>query len=143
MAEPATSGTTAATVATALSAGSVGLISLVNNPTVTDYLVGTLFTIIGAVGWQFVVAQTAREQAAQKGIAKADRPTVDFVTIGYAAFACPMVAGAIIAMVHFFGGKVGVLSLPGFIVGGAAGPTISQRAVSLLLAFLPSQKGGS
>ena len=142
MAEPATSGTAAATVATALSAGSIGIASVFNNPSVTDYMIGTVFTIIGAIGWQFIVAQAGREQAAQKGVPKVDRPTVDFVTIGYAAFGCPLVASALIALVHAFGATVGVLSLPGFMVGGAAGPTIVQRAVSLLLAVLPTQKGG-
>ena len=141
MAEPAVSGTTAATVATALSAGSVGIVSIFNNPSVTDYLVGTVFTIVGAIGWQFIAAQAAREQAAQKGVAKADRPTIDYTTVGYSAFGSPMVAGAIIALVHYFGGQVGVLSIPGFIVGGAAGPTIAQRAVAMLLAFMPAQKG--
>lgn len=139
MTEPTTTGGAAAL---AVSAGGSSLLAAFNNIPLNEYLPGTLFALIGAVAWQFIVAQAAREKAAAAGVPQSQRPTIDLVTVAYSLVGAPLVASSIIAIVHMFGGTATVLSLPGFMVGGAAGPTIVQRAVGLLLAVLPTTKGG-
>lgn len=135
------SGNTAATLATGISAGGISFLSRFNIPT-DEFLVGLVCAAIGAVAWQFLVAQSAREDAAAKGIAAKDRPTVDLVTVGYALFGAPLVAGALIVLIHSFGGTANFLSFGGFMVAGAGGPRLVRPIVALLLSVIPKPKGG-
>lgn len=138
MAEPA--GTTAATTALATSAGSVALLSSLNSIPVGDYLPGTVFAMLGAVAWQFIAAQTAREKAMQSGVPKEKLPTIDLVNVGYALFGAPLASGAVIAIVHMFGGTANVLSVPGFLFAGATCPTLVTKVVGLFMNMVPGNK---
>ena len=140
MADPAT-GSLAATAAVVTSAGGVALLSTFNSIPLGEYVPGTVFAILGAVGWQFIAAQVAREKSAQNGVAVKDRPTIDFVTLGYAIFGAPLASGALIALIHMFGGTANFLSLGGFMLAGAAAPTIVTRAVGLFVGMLPNKTG--
>ena len=141
MADPAT-GSAAATAAVVASASGVALISAVHNIPLAEYVPGTVFAMIGAVGWQFIAAQVAREKSAEKGTPTKDRPTIDLVTVGYSLFGAPLASGAFIAIIHVFGGTANLLSLGGFMLAGAAGPTIVQRAIGFFLSAVPSKTGG-
>jgi hypothetical protein len=140
VADPAT-GSLAATAAVVTSAGGVALLSTFNSIPLGEYVPGTVFAILGAVGWQFIAAQVAREKSAQNGVAVKDRPTIDFVTLGYAIFGAPLASGALIALIHMFGGTANFLSLGGFMLAGAAAPTIVTRAVGLFVGMLPNKTG--
>lgn len=141
MADPATGGI-AATAAAVTSAGGIAILSTVHDIPLNEYVPGTVFAIIGAVGWQFIRAQDAREKSAQNGTAFKDRPTIDLVTVGYAIFGAPLASGALIALIHLFGGTATLLSLGGFMLAGAAGPSIVQRAISMFVAILPNKPPG-
>jgi len=132
-----TTGVVAATAAVATSAGGVALLSTLSSIPLEEFLPGTLFSCIGAIGWQFIRAQADRETAAKNGVALKDRPTIDLVTLGYSLFGAPLVAGALIALIHSFGGTANFLSLGGFMIAGAAGPTLVQRVVGLFINALP------
>lgn len=141
VADPAT-GTVAATAAAVTSASGMAILSTFNSIPLGEYVPGTIFSIIGAIGWQFIAAQVAREKSAQSGIALKDRPTIDFVTVGYSIFGAPLASGALIALIHVFGGTANFLSLGGFMLAGAAAPTIVSRAVGLFVSALPKAPGG-
>ena len=140
MTSPATGTLAAAGAATTSSAG-VAILSTLSIP-LDEYLAGTLFAVIGAVAWQFIAAQVARERAAQNGDPPDKRPTIDLTTVGYALFGSPLASGAMIALVHLFGGTTNLLSLPGFLLAGAAGPQLVTRVVALFIAVIPSKTGG-
>lgn len=142
MAEPAT-GSLAASAALATSAGGMALLSTLNSIPVGEYIPGTVFAVIGAVAWQFISAQVARETAAKNGVPMEKRPTIDVVTLGYSLFGAPLASGAVIALVHLFGGTANLLSLPGFLLAGAAGPTLVTRIVSMFIALIPNKTGGT
>ena len=62
----------------------------------------------------------------------------------------PLASGAVIAVVHMFGGTASLLSLPGFLLAGAAGPSIVTPVVSMItrgvtavLTLFSSKQGGS
>lgn len=141
MADPATGGV-AATAAAVTSASGMALLSTINTIPLGEYVPGTIFAIIGAIGWQFIAAQVAREAAAKNGTPMDKRPTIDFVTLGYAIFGAPLASGALIALIHMFGGTANFLSLGGFMLAGAAAPTITSRAVGLFIGVLPKQPPG-
>lgn len=141
MADPATGGV-AATAAAVTSAGGMAILSTFNAIPLVEYIPGTGFAIIGAIGWQFIAAQVAREKSAQSGTPLKDRPTIDIVTLGYSIFGAPLASGALIAIIHMFGGTANFLSLGGFMLAGAAAPTIVTRAVGLFVSALPKAPGG-
>lgn len=141
MTGPAT-GATAATAALATSGAGMALLSTLNSIPLGEYIPGTIFAVIGAVAWQFISAQVARETAAKNGTPADKRPTIDFVTVGYALFGAPLASGAVIAAVHLFGGTTNLLSLPGFLFAGAAGPTLVTRIVGMVIAIIPNKAGG-
>lgn len=141
MTDPAT-GSIAATAAVVTSAGGVAILSTINAIPLGEYVPGTIFAIIGAIGWQFIAAQVAREAAAKNGTPLSQRPTIDLVTVGYAIFGAPLASGALIALIHLFGGTANFLSLGGFMLAGAAAPTIVSRAVGLFVGLLPKQSSG-
>lgn len=138
MADPATGGL-AATAAVVASASGIAVLSTFNTIPLAEYVPGTIFAMIGAIGYQFIKAQTAREKAEQSGLALKDRPTIDFVTVGYALFGAPLASGALIAIIHLFGGTANLLSLGGFMLAGAAGPTLVQKAVVMFVNILPNK----
>lgn len=107
-----------------------------------EYLPGTAFAMVGAFAWKFIAAQSAREKAAASGTPKEKLPTVDFVTVGYALFGAPLASGAVIAIVHMFGGSANFLSVPGFLFAGAAGPTLVTKVVGMFLNMIPGNKPG-
>lgn len=139
MTEPA-SGSVAATAALTASAGGVALLSTLNTIPLAEYVSGTVFAMIGAFAWKFIAAQSAREKAAASGTPKDKLPTVDFVTVGYALVGAPLASGAVIAMVHIFGGQANWLSVPGFLFAGAAGPTLVTRMVNMFMNMAPGGK---
>lgn len=141
MSDPAT-GALAASAATVTSVGGMALLSAVSTIPIGEFIPGTAFACLGGVGWQFIRAQTAREAAEKNGVAMKDRPTIDLVTLGYSLFGAPLVAGALIGMIHAAGGSPNFLSLGAFILAGAAGPTLVQRAVALFISLLPEPKNG-
>ena len=141
MADPAT-GSVAATAAVITSASGMAILSTLNTIPLGEYVPGTIFAIIGAIGWQFIAAQVAREKSAQNGTALKDRPTIDFVTLGYSIFGAPLASGALIALIHMFGGTANFLSLGGFMLAGAAAPTVVSRAVGIFVGLLPKQPPG-
>lgn len=141
MTDPAT-GVTAATLAAATSASGTALLSAFTTLPVGEFLPGTMFAVIGAIGWQFIAAQAAREKGAQDGVARDKLPTVDITTLGYSVFGAPLAAGCLIAAIHFFGGTSNFLSLPGFLLAGAVGPKLVTRVVVLFLGMIPSPKSG-
>lgn len=141
MAEPAT-GTLAAAVALGTSAGGVAILSTLNTIPIGEFIPGTILAAMGAVGWQFIIARQAREKAAANGTPKDKLPTIDIVSVGYSLFGAPLAAGCVIALVHMFGGAASILSLPGFLVGGAASNTIVTRVVDLFLNMIPGNKSG-
>ena len=136
MADPAT-GSVAATAAVITSASGMAILSTLNTIPLQEYVPGTIFAIIGSIGWQFIAAQVAREKAAQDGTPADKRPVIDLVTVGYAIFGAPLASGALIAIIHMFGGTANFLSLGGFMLAGAAAPTIVSRAVGLFVSALP------
>lgn len=139
--EPAT-GITAATVAVTTSAGGMALLSTLNTIPLGEFLPGTMFCVLGSIGWQMIQARTARETAAQKGVPTDKLPTVDWVSVGYGMFSAPLVAGCLIAIIHVFGGTSNLLSLGGFLLSGATGPALVGRTVSMFLAILPNKAPG-
>lgn len=141
MADPAT-GSLAATTAAVTSAGGMAILSTMNSIPLNEYVPGTIFAIIGAIGWQFIAAQVAREKAAQNGVPAKDRPTIDLVTLGYSLFGAPLASGALIAIIHLFGGTANFLSLGGFMLAGAAAPTVVNRAVGMFVSMIPSKPPG-
>lgn len=142
MADPATGGL-AATATAIGSASGIAILSTFNTIPLAEYVPGTIFAMIGAVGYQFIKAQTAREKAGQNGALRKDLPTIDLVTVGYSLFGAPLASGALIAIIHMFGGTANFLSLGGFMLAGAAGPTLVQKAVGMFVGALPSKPGGS
>jgi hypothetical protein len=138
MADPAT-GSVAATATAITSAGGMALLSTFNTIPLAEYLPGTIFACIGAVGWQFIAAQVAREKAAQSGKPPNERPVIDLVTVGYSLFGAPLASGALIAIIHMFGGTANFLSLGGFMLAGAAAPTLVSRAVGLFVSVIPNK----
>lgn len=139
MTEPAT-GALAATAALTATAGGVALLNTLNTIPMGEYIPGTIFAMIGAVAWKFIAAQTERERAAQNGTPRNQLPTIDLVGVGYALFGAPLASGAVIAIVHMFGGTANFLSVPGFLFAGAAAPTLVTRVVGMFINMIPGNK---
>lgn len=130
----ATPETTAAIGVAGLAGATAGTNVLLPEFPLNEYLIGTAFCVIGAVAWQFLTAQMAREQAAQRGIAQADRPGLDWVTLGYAIFGAPLASAWLLYVVKLLGGGSGMLSIGGFMLAGAAGPVVVTKAVAAMAA---------
>lgn len=139
MTEPAT-GTLAATAALTASAGGVAIINTLNTIPMGEYVPGTIFAMLGALSWKFIAAQSAREKAAQAGTPRDKLPTVDLVAVGYALFGAPLASGAVIAIVHMFGGSANFLSVPGFLFAGATAPALVTRVVGMFMNMIPGNK---
>lgn len=128
----ATPETTAAAGVAGLVAASAGTNVLLPDFPLVEYLIGTAFCIAGAVAWQFLTAQMAREQAAQRGVPTGERPGVDWVTLGYAIFGAPLASAWLLYVVKLLGGGSGLLSIGGFMLAGAAGPVVVTKAVAAM-----------
>lgn len=139
MTEPAT-GSLAATAALTVSAGGVGVLSALNSIPMGEFLPGTVLAMAGAAAWKFIAAQSAREKAQAAGTKKADLPTIDLTGVGYAVFGAPLASGAVIALVHVFGGQAAWISLPGFLFAGPLAPVLVTRVVNMFLGIIPGGK---
>ena len=141
MTDPA-SGAIAATAAAVTSAGGLAVLTTLNTIPMGEFIPGTLLACMGAVGWKFIAAGQARETATAKGVARKDLPTIDLVGVGYSLFGGPLAAGCVIAVAHMFGGSSSILSLPGFLLAGAASGTVVTKVVGLFLNLIPGKAGG-
>jgi hypothetical protein len=102
----------------------------VPTPGTMEYISGMLTGIAGAFMWQFLKTQKAREDAAAKGIPRADLPRLDFYTLGLAMGGAPMGVGIMVWLIHMAGGTTQSWLSFGFFLGaGAAAPIIVPAAV--------------
>lgn len=149
MADPA-SGTAAATTALAATTGGMFALGTLMPPgaSITEFVWGCVFSMIGAFSFQFIAAQVARQLAADANIPPEQRPTIDFTNLGYAICGAPMSAAFLIFAIHQFQGGTGFgdttwfQSAAGFMAAGAAGPKIVIKGVAYIVAFASSRMGG-
>lgn len=113
----------------------------------TEFVWGCIFSMAGAFAFQFIAAQVARQMAADANVPAADRPTIDFVMLGYAICGAPMSAAFLIFAIHQFHGGTGFgdttwfQSAAGFMAAGAAGPKIVIKGVAYIIALASSRMG--
>lgn len=149
MAEPA-SGTVAATVAVGAATGSMFAIGTFMPPgaSLMEFAWGCFFSMCGAFAFQFIAAQVERQNAADAKIPIAERPTIDWQTVGYAILGAPLSASGLIFAIHYFHGSTGFgdttffQSIAGFMAAGATGPKIVIKGVAYIVSFASSRMGG-
>lgn len=140
MAAEPTTATAAGTLAVnggALAAlGHLGLM----NYTMGTYLFGTAFSILGAVSWQFMNAKAARESAEKNGTKQADLPRIDKISLGYAMCGAPLSSGCITWLINVSGGTQDYVSVPLYMLAGAAGPPLVTFAINKLMVLFGGGK---
>lgn len=113
-----------------------------------EFIWGCIFSAAGAFAYQFIGAQAARQKAADANVPISDRPKIDFTMLGYSVCGAPMAAACLIYAIHSMGGATGfgdttwLQSAAGYMVAGAAGPTIVFKVVGAFTTFVSSIKFG-
>jgi hypothetical protein len=146
MAEPA-SGTVAASTAVATATGGIFAIGTFIPPgaSLMEFAWGCFFSMCGAFAFQFIAAQVERQNAADAKVPIAERPTIDWRTVGYSILGAPLSAAALIFGIHYFHGSSGFgdatffQSIAGFMAAGATGPKIVIKGVAYIV-FLASSR---
>lgn len=111
---------------------------------IQELLWGSLVSVCGAVGWQFIEAQDAREKGKAAGVKPSDLPRVDLTTLGYAILGSFLSSGLLISLIHLGGGIVtSFWSLGLFLGAGAAGPKFVVEALKVPNRFLSGLTGGT
>jgi hypothetical protein len=149
MADPATS-TVAGSAAIATTTGAMFGLSKIMPPgaSFNEFVWGCLFSIAGAFAYQFITAQAARQKAADANIPIDDRPKIDITMLGYSMCGAPMASACLIYAIHSMGGATGfgdttwLQSAAGYMVAGAAGPTIVFKIVGAFTTFVSSLRIG-
>ena len=150
MPDPA-SGSAAGAAALTVTSGSLFGLGALMPPgaSFNEFIWGCVFSAVGAAAYQFICAQAARQQAADKGVPVNERPKIYTVMLGYSIFGSMLAAACTTYIVHKLGGSTGfgdtnfAQSSGVYMVGGAAGPKLVFKVVGGFTALIGSIKFGA
>lgn len=108
-----------------------------------DFVSDTGIAMAGAVSYQFLKAQMAREKAAEAGAPPESRPRVDLVTLGYAMAGAVVSTGFLLYLTQVVGGVKDLYSIGGFYAAGAFGPQFAGLILNLFSKVLGAFSAGA